>query len=151
MPWKVCSAMEERLRFIARLIEGEAPQAPRQGNGLASPPRCRVRHSPVGGSPRLPSPPRPPACSSTPRMAPGSTSPPADAGLPARGRACRTPGAPSALPLPMPSAPCPRWRRTPPIAWTSAPACWCSRPRKSGGRASIGRSHACPAGTRCML
>ncbi len=24
MPWKVCSAMEERLRFVARLIEGEA-------------------------------------------------------------------------------------------------------------------------------
>jgi hypothetical protein len=57
MPWKVCSAMEERLRFIARLIEGEAPQAPRQGNGLASPPRCRVRHSPVGEV--LGSPPRP--------------------------------------------------------------------------------------------
>src|SRR5438105_9967696 len=24
MPWKECSAMEERLRFVARLLEGEA-------------------------------------------------------------------------------------------------------------------------------
>ena len=24
MPWKACSAMEERLRFVARLLEGEA-------------------------------------------------------------------------------------------------------------------------------
>jgi transposase-like protein len=23
MPWKVCSAMEERLRFVARLLDGE--------------------------------------------------------------------------------------------------------------------------------
>jgi len=24
MPWKECSVMEERLRFVARLLEGEA-------------------------------------------------------------------------------------------------------------------------------
>jgi transposase-like protein len=24
MPWKACSVIEERLRFIARLLEGEA-------------------------------------------------------------------------------------------------------------------------------
>ncbi len=24
MPWKACSAMEKRLRFVARLLEGEA-------------------------------------------------------------------------------------------------------------------------------
>lgn len=24
MPWKACSVMEERLRFVARLLEGEA-------------------------------------------------------------------------------------------------------------------------------
>src|ERR1700675_2819993 len=27
MPWKECSAMEERLRFVARLLEGEAMSA----------------------------------------------------------------------------------------------------------------------------
>ena len=24
MPWKVCSVMEERLRFVARLLDGES-------------------------------------------------------------------------------------------------------------------------------
>jgi hypothetical protein len=36
MPWKECSVMEERLRFVVRLLEGEAinPLSPSLGVGL---------------------------------------------------------------------------------------------------------------------
>jgi hypothetical protein len=41
MPWKECSVMDERLRFVAKLLEGETMHKPVQQYGRKPSPRVR--------------------------------------------------------------------------------------------------------------
>lgn len=44
IPWKECSVVEERLRFVARLLEGEAMTGLARELGISRRTGCKVFH-----------------------------------------------------------------------------------------------------------